>query len=371
MKTVLFALALALAMPIGAQTLDYATLCGDATEGTGDNNDFCHLWAQGNHQGMRHALSIAIRTARAAENRNRFYFDHKRGSERGEFIQLKRPWMGTDWRVLQNFDWSYETKTIRIRLYNDNRGHKVRVHWDFAAQGFGDQNVGGEFGYQELSIVAVLENDVIFDYTDSLYAYDAHLLRQLVECRLDEFGWQIGAVQTQPDCQAVLRNADVQQDVVDVDYRFVAFWRFHEGDCFTCDFPAYGHEYGRTAALAESNAGDECREGYESRHCRVVATLPTANVGKPYCWALARYGYYGSYGVGEYNNLSDRTFRHRAEEAAVDAAVEACNEAQGETDGCWVALSECVDATNWETSGSADSEGVASYRMDAATGQQP
>ena len=35
MKTVLFALALA--MPIGAQTLDYATLCG-ATEGTGDNN---------------------------------------------------------------------------------------------------------------------------------------------------------------------------------------------------------------------------------------------------------------------------------------------------------------------------------------------
>ena len=60
MKTVLFALALALAMPIGAQTLDYATLCG-ATEGTGDNNDFCTLWAQRNYQGMRNALSISIR----------------------------------------------------------------------------------------------------------------------------------------------------------------------------------------------------------------------------------------------------------------------------------------------------------------------
>ena len=42
MKTFLFALAVTLAMPIGAQTLDYGTLCG-ATEGTGDNDDFCHL----------------------------------------------------------------------------------------------------------------------------------------------------------------------------------------------------------------------------------------------------------------------------------------------------------------------------------------
>ena len=93
MKTVLFALALALAMPIGAQEpMTYARLCG-ATEGTGDSNDFCALWAQNNWQGMRNALSISIRTARAAENRNRYYFDHKRGAERGAFIQLKRPWM--------------------------------------------------------------------------------------------------------------------------------------------------------------------------------------------------------------------------------------------------------------------------------------
>ena len=61
------ALALALAMPIGAQTLDYAMLCG-ATEGTGDNNDFCTLWAQQNYQGMRNALTISIRTARTAES---------------------------------------------------------------------------------------------------------------------------------------------------------------------------------------------------------------------------------------------------------------------------------------------------------------
>ena len=101
MKTVLFALTLALAMPIGAQEpMTYARLCG-ATEGTGDNNDFCALWAQNNWQGMRNALSISIRTARAAENRNRFYFDHKRGAERGAFIQLKRPWMDDDWQVRQ------------------------------------------------------------------------------------------------------------------------------------------------------------------------------------------------------------------------------------------------------------------------------
>ena len=58
-----------------------------------DNNDFCTVWAQRNHQRMRNALSIAIRTARASENHNRYYFDHKRGAERGAFIQLRRPWM--------------------------------------------------------------------------------------------------------------------------------------------------------------------------------------------------------------------------------------------------------------------------------------
>ena len=68
MKTTRFLAALLLAVPTAGQTLDYRTLCS-AMEGTGDNNDFCTLWAQRNHQGMRNALSIAIRTARAAENR--------------------------------------------------------------------------------------------------------------------------------------------------------------------------------------------------------------------------------------------------------------------------------------------------------------
>ena len=107
MRTMFFAVALALAaaMPAGAQEpMTYARLCG-ATDGSGDNNDFCALWGQNNWQGMRNTLSVAIRTGRAAENRNRFYFDHKRGAERGAFIQLKRPWMGTDWRVLQDRDW--------------------------------------------------------------------------------------------------------------------------------------------------------------------------------------------------------------------------------------------------------------------------
>ena len=135
LRTVLFALALALAMPIGAQTLDYATLCG-ATEGTGDNNDFCTLWAQRNYQGMRNALTISIRTARAAENRNRFYFDHKQGTERGAFIQLKRPWMGDDWKVVRQ-EWypSFNRlsgllnglRQINFAVFNIDRGLAVDV----------------------------------------------------------------------------------------------------------------------------------------------------------------------------------------------------------------------------------------------------
>ena len=91
MKTVLFAgtLALGLAMPIGAQEpMTYARLCG-ATEDTGDNNDFRALWSQNNWQRMRNALSMSIRTARAAENRNRYYFDDQR---RCEGTRLRKAW---------------------------------------------------------------------------------------------------------------------------------------------------------------------------------------------------------------------------------------------------------------------------------------
>lgn len=87
--------ALLLAAAAHGQQLDYATLCSGTNppEGGAANDDFCHLWARGNHQGMRNALGIAIRTARAAENRNRWYFDRKRGAPRGLYIQLRRPWM--------------------------------------------------------------------------------------------------------------------------------------------------------------------------------------------------------------------------------------------------------------------------------------
>ena len=88
-----------------AQQLNYETLC-NGTTGSRNNDDFCHLWRQGNYQGMRNALSISIRTARAAENRNRYYFDRRQGHTRGLFIQLRRPWMDrenargrADWQV--------------------------------------------------------------------------------------------------------------------------------------------------------------------------------------------------------------------------------------------------------------------------------
>ena len=205
MKTVLFALALALAMPIGAQTLDYATLCGDATEGTGDNNDFCHLWAQNNWQGMRNALSISIRTARAAENRNRFYFDHKRGAERGAFIQLKRIWMPDDWIVRR------EERYVPHDLSEYGGGPLVgrRVIW-FDIGGFRmfleetGYTVYGkdprEYGFAHVELWretgqgASGRSDLLTasDSVDGAFtSMPAEHVKRFVECWLDEFGWQM------------------------------------------------------------------------------------------------------------------------------------------------------------------------------------
>ena len=251
MKTVLFALTLALAMPIGAQTLDYGTLCG-ATEGTGDNDDFCHLWAQGNHQGMRNALSIAIRTARAAENPNRYYFDRKRGAERGAFIQLKRPWMGDDWQVLRYRDTLVSSRarvngsqaTI-VLIFNGGaicttlpcgRGWVVRVILSDAVFGVSedwrpqgkpaspidltdrtprlDNTIPSEFGLGSVDIQSF--RDV--GSTDDLYTWAGFIghyksggepseyVRRVVECEIDEFGWRIGEVDVQPDCDSIQRD---------------------------------------------------------------------------------------------------------------------------------------------------------------------
>ena len=54
-----------------------------------------------------------IRTTRARENRNRDYFDPRRGDPSGLYVQLLRPWMheansrgDAEWSVIQHpFDW--------------------------------------------------------------------------------------------------------------------------------------------------------------------------------------------------------------------------------------------------------------------------
>ena len=265
MKTVLFALALALAMPIGAQTLDYGTLCG-ATAGTGDNDDFCHLWAQGNHQGMRNALSIAIRTARAAENPNRYYFDRKRGAERGAFIQLKRPWMDDDWQVLRYRDTLVSSRarvngaqaTI-VLIFNSGaictefpcgRGWAVRVILSDA--GFGvsedwlgpgeksaspidltdttwrglDYTIPSEFGLGSVNIQTFRDVGGTGEELYTSKGFIGHYMsggepseyvRRVVECEIDEFGWRIGEVDVQPDCDSIQRDGSGGTDSGDGD----------------------------------------------------------------------------------------------------------------------------------------------------------
>ena len=193
--TLLATLLLAAAIPAASQTLDYRTLCG-ATEGTGDNNDFCALWAQGNHQGMRNALSIAIRTARAAENRNRYYFDHKRGAERGAFIQLKRPWMGEDWQVLRQ---TSPENTDEIWVFNWDYTFWIELKPFYSELVLEDANaLGGETGYGLRMRV--------YGYRTPGFGggaqRDSDSVRRAVECKLDDYGWQIGVnnVAVRPDC---------------------------------------------------------------------------------------------------------------------------------------------------------------------------
>ena len=241
MKTVLFALALA--MPIGAQTLDYATLCG-ATEGTGgnndlahsdcyihdsacgrdsDNNDFCTLWAQRNYQGMRNALSISIRTARAAENRNRFYFDHKKGAPRGAFIQVRRAWMGDDWQIRRHEDFSGEgyscqgacprltTFTIHNRNLQPGGSEqrraavaKVRIY-ESSDEGDYETELRAETGFDRVTVTNGIDSSAALGKHRSVLrikrdgvVLTAEEVRVFVECALDEYGWQIGIVQERP-----------------------------------------------------------------------------------------------------------------------------------------------------------------------------
>ena len=221
MKTVLFALALA--MPIDAQTLDYATLCG-ATEGAGDNNDFCTLWAQRNYQGMRNALSISIRTARAAENRNRFYFDHKKGAPRGAFIQVRRAWMGDDWQIRRHEEFSngdssscftgcarLTTFTIHNRNlqpggYEQRRAAvaKVRIY-ESSDEGDYETELRAETGFDRVTVTNGIDSAAALGKRHSVLSIKrdgvvltAEEVRVFVECALDEYGWQIGIVQERP-----------------------------------------------------------------------------------------------------------------------------------------------------------------------------
>ena len=68
--TALLACALCASMAHG-QTLDYRLLRGAATEGSGDNNDFCWLWQRGDYKGMRNALSVPHLAPNRGDRRQR------------------------------------------------------------------------------------------------------------------------------------------------------------------------------------------------------------------------------------------------------------------------------------------------------------
>ena len=186
--------------------LDYRLLCGEGTTGSGDNDDFCQLWATGNYRGMRNALSVAIRQGRAQENRNRFYFDHKRGSERGAFIQLKRPWMGEDWRVLQHV-----------------HGHGG-VAWISGSEAFltiefskdllpGSGFDVGDIGFASIGMYGGISSRYEFEFerrheTGPTRPLPADFVRRMVECKIDEFGYSMGVADERRDCENITVGND-------------------------------------------------------------------------------------------------------------------------------------------------------------------
>ena len=223
----LVTLLLAAGMPTNAQEpMTYARLCG-ATEGTGDNNDFCALWAQNNWQGMRHALSISIRTARTTDNRNRYYFDHKKGAERGAFIQLKRPWMGNDWHLRHWGDVSTTGGDDGRHTVHIGRegGSGTYIRWAFHTDSLPTTQIGRRYeaGYEQLFVIASCHPSVCPNwfsndtqtYSEVPTSYGrpsnnmpSDYVRQVVECVTDDFGWRIGIVETRPDCSFIPEHSE-------------------------------------------------------------------------------------------------------------------------------------------------------------------
>ena len=124
MKTLATTLLLLAALPTIAQepptvSLDAICKAADAVGETATRteyeadplayaDDFCALARYGGGHRAARQLSKAITVVRRFNNPNRYYFDPRRGSESGLYIQLLRPWMieenkrGTaDWQVIQ------------------------------------------------------------------------------------------------------------------------------------------------------------------------------------------------------------------------------------------------------------------------------
>lgn len=127
MKTITIILALVLSASAFAQApagLTLGSLCATADVPSADEynaqthaDNFCAL---ATHEPSKAVAQLGkmIRTTRARENRNRFYFDPKRGADPRVYIQLLRPWM-VEQNVTGNHDWQIFRRTVYEAAHAD------------------------------------------------------------------------------------------------------------------------------------------------------------------------------------------------------------------------------------------------------------
>ena len=138
-----------------------------------DADDWCKLACNEPHKARRQ-LSKAVALVRSENNPNRLYFDPKRGSQLGLYVQLLRPWMKAQndaathrWRVVQEGR-SIASEEHRFARIGDTLGageprftvliteaksvRKGRVASTDALRDIGETSRHGEVGYRRVII---------------------------------------------------------------------------------------------------------------------------------------------------------------------------------------------------------------------------
>ena len=137
-----------------------------------DADDFCKLAHNQPHKARRQ-LNKAVALVRAANNRNRRYFDARQGSQQGAYIQLLRPWMkqansdaSAAWHVMQyqyhHAGYNAGERTI-ILIQNRQESAAYRIHIRhghkadpyYGRHGYRIFSPKGEKGYEAVEVERV------------------------------------------------------------------------------------------------------------------------------------------------------------------------------------------------------------------------